>query len=140
MIKFTINMPPISKREHIRMVFDNGKLIMLPNEQYKTYEELCEKYLEDFKDPIMTKVNIKAMFYRPNRRRMVLTDLLETLLDILVKYRVIYSSNSRYVVSFDGSGVFYDTENPRTEVEITEIENGGKYEFCMHDGETYQRS
>jgi hypothetical protein len=38
-----------------------------------------------------------------------------------VKYGVIEDDNSNVVVSVDGSRVLYDKENPRTEVEITEV-------------------
>jgi Holliday junction resolvase RusA-like endonuclease len=57
----------------------------------------------------------------PTHRRVDLTNLLEALNDILVKYGVIEDDNSNVVVSVDGSRVLYDKENARTEVEITEV-------------------
>ena len=72
-------------------------------------------------DCITEKVNVKATFYMPTRRRVDLTNLLESIDDVLVKGRVIEDDNSNILFSHDGSRVFYDKENPRTEVEITLI-------------------
>ena len=56
------------------------------------------------------------------KRKVDLNNLLEALTDVLVKHKVLEDDNSTIVVSHDGSRVLYDKENPRTEVEITEIE------------------
>lgn len=57
----------------------------------------------------------------PARRRVDLCNLHEALCDVLVKYGVLEDDNSNIVVSMDGSRVFYDKENPRTEVEIERV-------------------
>ena len=67
-------------------------------------------------------VNIKALYFMPTRRKVDLCNLHEALCDVLVKYGVIEDDNSRIVVSMDGSRVLYDKYNPRTEVEIVEVE------------------
>lgn len=69
-------------------------------------------------DTIEERVNVKAVFYMPTRRRVDLTNLLQALLDVLVKYGILADDNSKVVASVDGSYVDYDKENPRTEVEI----------------------
>jgi hypothetical protein len=38
--------------------------------------------------------------------------------DILVKAKVLEDDNYKIVIGTDGSRVYYDKENPRTEVEI----------------------
>ena len=58
----------------------------------------------------------------PTRHRVDLTNLLNATNDILVKAGVLEDDNCKIVVSHDGSRVFYDKENPRVEIEITEVE------------------
>lgn len=53
------------------------------------------------------------------RRKVDALNLGEALDDILIKYGVIEDDNCLIVASHDGSRVFYDKENPRTEIEIT---------------------
>ena len=71
--------------------------------------------------PIYDPVNVKCVYYMPTRRRVDLVNLQEATLDVLVKYRIIDDDNSTIVVSMDGSRVFYDKNNPRTEITITPI-------------------
>ena len=52
----------------------------------------------------------------PSKRKVDLNNLLEATTDMLVHYKVIEDDNSNIVVSHDGSRVFYDKENPRTEI------------------------
>lgn len=75
------------------------------------------------------RVNIKAWYYMPTRRRVDITNLHEALHDILVKYGVIADDNCKIVFSTDGSRVLYDKNNPRTEVEITEVDEEGGFEW-----------
>lgn len=67
------------------------------------------------------RVNVKAVYYRATRHRVDLCNLHECLCDVLVKHGVVEDDNSNIIVTMDGSRVLYDKENPRTEVEITEI-------------------
>lgn len=54
----------------------------------------------------------------PTKRRVDLTNLLEAIDDVLVKYGVLKDDNSEIITSHDGSRVLYDKDNPRTEVVI----------------------
>jgi Holliday junction resolvase RusA-like endonuclease len=122
MIKFTIQMNPITKKNHQRIIFNRntGNRMVIPSKQYKDYEHDCAYFMPPYKAE--GQVNVKAEFYMATRRRVDLVNLLQALLDILVKYDVIEDDNASVVVSVDGSRVYYDKENPRTEVEITEVE------------------
>lgn len=121
MIKFTIELPPRTKKNHSQLIINRntGKRMLIPSPQYRQYEHDCAYFMPPYSAD--GKVNIKALFYMPTKRRVDLTNLLEALNDILVKYSVIEDDNSNIVVSVDGSRVYYDKENPRTEVEITEV-------------------
>ena len=90
---------------------------MLPSPQYIQYEKDCGWFMPKVAT-IEGPVNVKAVFYMPTKRRCDLTNLLQALLDIMVKYEVLADDNYNVVHSFDGSYVDYDKENPRTEVFI----------------------
>lgn len=68
-------------------------------------------------------VEVKALFYMETRRRVDLTNLLEALHDVMVKYGLLKDDNNQIIVSVDGSRVLYDKDNPRTEVTIRRMED-----------------
>lgn len=121
---FVIRLAPISKKNHSQIIRNTktGKLMVIPSKQYKEYEHESAWFMPHGKT-IGTPVNLRAVFYMPTRRRVDLVNLLQALCDILVKYSVIEDDNSSIIVSFDGSRVSYDKENPRTEVWIYANEN-----------------
>ena len=53
------------------------------------------------------------------RRKCDIVNLLQAVCDILVKYNIILDDNYTIVSSHDGSRVYYDKHNPRTEISIT---------------------
>lgn len=92
---------------------------MIPSSLYRQYEADCQAFVPRLH--ISVPVNIKAVYYMPTRRRVDLCNLHEALCDMLVKHGCLDDDNSRIVVSMDGSRVFYDKNNPRTEVTIEEV-------------------
>lgn len=121
MIKFTIPLAPISKKNSQQILRRrDGRPFIGPSKKYKEYEEMAAQFMPKV-STIDRTVNVKATFYMPTHRIVDLVNLQEALLDVMVKYRVLDDDNSRIVVSMDGSRVDYDKENPRTEVEITEV-------------------
>ena len=119
-IKFTIPIAPITKKNHQQIIYHSGRPMVIPSKQYLQYEKDAMWFLPNV-DTIEEKVNVKAVFYMPTKRRVDLTNLLQALLDVLVKYGILADDNSKVVFSVDGSYVDYDKENPRTEVEINGI-------------------
>lgn len=100
--KFTIKLKPITKKNSQQIVKDKtGRPRIVPSSAYKKYEKQCE-----------------------NNRRVDLTNLHEALHDILVHYGVLSDDNCKIIVSTDGSYVDVDKWEPRTEVTITELEEG----------------
>ena len=59
----------------------------------------------------------------PSRRKVDLSNLLESIQDIMTKYKCISDDNCNIIYSLDGSCVKYDKNHPRTEVELTKLEN-----------------
>lgn len=120
MVKFTIPLPPITKKNSQRILVNKatGRPFIAPSEQYKQYEKDAQWFIRE-RPRIDYPVNVKCVFYMLTRRRVDLTNLLEAADDVLVHAGVIADDHSGIVVSHDGSRVMYDKENPRTEIEIT---------------------
>lgn len=116
----TIEGEPRTKKNSQRIIRAKGRYIPIPSKQYKDYEKAAGQYLEPWKElKIAEPVNIEARYYMKTRRKVDLTNLHEALHDILVKYGVLEDDNASIITSTDGSRVYYDKENPRTEIVIT---------------------
>lgn len=120
MVKFTIPIAPVTKKNHQRIVKAGKRLMIIQSEQYIKYENDCQFFVPRIM-AIDKPVNVKAIYYMPTRRKVDLTNLHEALHDVLVNCRVLLDDNSSIIVSTDGSRVRYDKNSPRTEVEITEV-------------------
>jgi Holliday junction resolvase RusA-like endonuclease len=121
-IVITIELPPVTKKNSQRIVVVRGRPMVIPSAKYKDYEKACSLYVHKRDIPIDSPVNIKCEYYMPTRRRVDLVNLLESTLDILVKYGVLADDNSNIVVGHDGSKVEYDKERPRTIITISPVE------------------
>lgn len=127
MLKFTIPLPPITKKNHQQILKNNrtGKRFVSPSKQYKTYERSAVWYVPRLKSgkPIDVPVTVKCLFYMPTLRPCDLTNLLESIDDVLVEAGLLADDNYSIINNHDGSRVLYDKENPRTEVYIEVIED-----------------
>ena len=126
MIKITIPMPPVTKKNSMRIVRNRktGKRRIMPSQQSMDYEAeaLWHCKRARVQRPIDEPVEVKCLFYMPTRRRVDLTNLLESIDDVLVRAGVLKDDHSGIIVSHDGSRVLYDKDNPRTEVYIADYE------------------
>lgn len=128
MLTFTIPLPPKTKKNHQKIKYNRktGKPYIGQSEAYLEYEEACRYLIPDrARKHIDYPVNIKATYYMREARRVDITNLHSALHDVLVASGVLKDDSSlspRIVVGTDGSRVLVDRENPRTEVEITEVE------------------
>ncbi len=121
-ITFTISLPPVTKKNSQRVYRRGNSLLLLPSQAYEDYERFARWYLKGTGKKLDVPCEVKCLFYMKTRRRVDLTNLLEAIDDVLVKYKVLADDNSSIIVSHDGSRVLYDPENPRTEVTITPLE------------------
>ena len=121
-IRITIPLQPISKKNSQQILVNKatGRPFIMPSRQYLNFEKACAEYLTRLE--IDYPVNIKCVFYMGTRRKCDLTNMLEAIDDILVKYRVIVDDNYSVVAGHDGSRIDYCKEKPRTEIEIRRIE------------------
>ena len=120
-MKFTIPIAPITKKNSQRIVQVHGRPLILPSQKYKDYEKACRAFVPRMKSPISEPVNVKCLYYMPTRRKVDLTNLLEATADILVWYGVLADDNRSVMYAVDGSRVYWDKENPRTEITIEPI-------------------
>jgi Holliday junction resolvase RusA-like endonuclease len=120
-MKITIQLNPVTKKNSQQIIKIKNRYMIIPSKQYKQYEKEAQEFMPVLNDPICERVNVKCHYFMQTKRRVDLNNLLEATTDILVKYKVLEDDNSNIVVSHDGSRVFYDKENPRTEIEITKI-------------------
>ena len=96
--------------------------MVVQNDAYKQYERDAGWFLKKKPfSPISQPVQVKCLFYRKNAIRCDLTNLLEAIDDILVKYGILADDNFKVIYSHDGSRVFIDKDNPRTEIVIEDI-------------------
>lgn len=119
--KICIPLPPITKKNHQQIVKARGHYMVIPSKQYRDYEKACGMFLKDFPQTLNGELEITCVYYMPTRRRVDLTNLLEATHDILTHYLIIEDDNSNIIKSVDGSRVFYDKDNPRTEITIREL-------------------
>lgn len=121
-IRFSINLPPRTKKNHSRIVVNRatGRPMVLPSEQYKQYEEQAGWFIPCKGRKIDVPVNLQCVYYMPTRHKVDLANLLAATCDILVHYGVLADDNSSIVASHDGSRVLYDKESPRVEIVIEE--------------------
>lgn len=108
------NMRPARRR--------NGSLMLIQSQNYIDFAELAKpQLLQQYKDKqaIDYAVNVKLVYYRADNRRTDLVNLQNATLDILVDANVLADDNYKIVCSTDGSRVYVDKDNPRTEIYIT---------------------
>lgn len=98
-----------------------GKRKIIQGERYLRYETDAGWFLRKPPVPISQAVNVKVLFYRDSERRVDLTNLLEAIDDILVKYKILADDNYKVVSGHDGSRVLIDRDHPRTEIYIQKI-------------------
>ena len=116
----TIGIAPVTKKNHQRIVYNKytKQHWIMPSEQYLDYSENAKWFIPK-NICINLPVNSKCLFYMPTRQKCDLSNLLESVDDVMVESGYLYDDNFKIIVSHDGSRVLYDKNNPRTEVYIT---------------------
>lgn len=132
-ISITIPLCPITKKNSQRIVTrylpSKGKSVpmIIPSKAYEEYEKAAGYFVKPKEIKIDYPVNVKCLYYMPTRRRVDLTNLIEATDDILVKYGVLEDDNFNIIAGHDGSRVYVDKDNSRTEIVIEAIENIDKW-------------
>jgi Holliday junction resolvase RusA-like endonuclease len=100
-----------------------GRAMIIQSSEYKQYEHDVGFFLKKIPQPIDKPVNVKCIFYRKNAIRCDQSNLIAAIDDILVKYGILADDNFKVIAGHDGSRVYIDKENPRTEITIETVEN-----------------
>lgn len=124
MIKIIIPLIPISKKNHQRILVNRNtkKPFIAPSIQYEQYERDAQWFINCKGINIDYPVTVKCLFYMPTHRKCDLTNMLESIDDVLVEAKVLKDDNYSIIASHDGSRVLYDKYNPRTEIYINKYE------------------
>lgn len=126
MIKFTLPVKPITKKNSGRIVMRGSYPKLLPSEQYERFEKDTQPYFINVKNQVGVinfPINMQCLFYMDVHRKVDLCNLLNAVDDSMVKSGLIIDDNRDIIASHDGSRVFFDKHNPRIEITITEMKN-----------------
>ena len=126
MIKFTLQIRPVTKKNSGQIITVGGFPRMIPSKQYLQFEKDCQPYFKQVLNQIGQidyPINLQAVFYVETKRRIDLPNLLNAVDDAMVKSELILDDNRDIIASHDGSRVYHDKFNPRIEIEITRQEN-----------------
>ena len=110
-MSFTIEVPPVSKKNHSQIITNpkTQRPMLIPSNR------------KDIDSPVV----ITASFYVGRARRCDLSNFIQALADVLVHYGAIHDDSYNIIVGWDGSRMYVDRINPRTEVVITPSEERG---------------
>lgn len=96
------------------------KQLVRPSKAHDAYFKASLPQITPPDEPIDYRVHCKYIFFMQTHRIVDGLNLQEAIDDLLVSAGVLADDNTRIVVSHDGSRVYYDKENPRVEITITE--------------------
>ena len=115
---------PIPKKNSQNIYFNGttGKPFITQSTRYRQYEADCLWQLSTHRAAIPpAPLNVQCVYYRSDRRRVDLVNLLEATDDILVRSGLITDDNYTVIAGHDGSRVYFDRERPRVEITITHL-------------------
>lgn len=113
-----------SKKNSQRIIYNpkTKRPMIIQSEIYKNFEQECGLFLKKYKSNVITyPVNLKCLFYVPDRRKRDLTNLENAIADILVKYEILEDDNYNIIAGWDGSRIIYEKGKEETEIEITKM-------------------
>ena len=105
--------------------FKTGQPFIGQSQQYMDFEAVAGYFLRPKPpEPINTPVICRYTFFTKTQRRVDELNLSEAIDDILVEYGILADDNRNIVAGHDGTRVYCDPENPRTEIRIYQAEVG----------------
>ena len=113
-----------SKKNTQRIIYNprTKKPKIIQSEIYKNFERECGLFLKKHKSNVITyPVNLKCLFYVPDKRKRDLTNLENAIADILVKYEILEDDNYNIIAGWDGSRIIYEKGKEEIDIEITKM-------------------
>lgn len=114
---------PSKKNEHFAK-FIKGKICVFPSTKYQKREnDQIKRLMADRVRPLKLDKPLKVVykFRFPDRLKTDLSNKLESINDLLVRYGVFADDNHRILTCIEATSMGVDKENPRCEIEIYEI-------------------
>lgn len=113
---------PIPKKTSQRIVGKGKFKRILQSERFLKYDKHAKDHIKRSYPQLLKKtdaaIEVRIHYYRETKHRVDMTNLQEGTDDILTEVGVIKDDNSKIIKSHDGSRVYFDKENPRTEIWI----------------------
>jgi len=119
--QYTISGSPIVKKNTQKVVRSRGRTFVVYSPQYRAWNDRAMDELAIQKrpsEPIDYPIILLCNFFIQTKRVVDLSALYEGIQDTLVEMDILLDDNYKIVVGHDGSRVFHDKNNPRTEVKI----------------------
>lgn len=123
-IKIPLLCRPKKNSQQILRNSKTGKYFISQSETYKKFERECGYFLLKYKGCMISyPVNLKCLFYVSDRIKRDLTNLENSIADVLVKYKVLEDDNYNILSGWDGSRIIYRPKvEPEIVIEITKME------------------
>lgn len=113
---------PIPKKTSQRIVGKGKFKRIIQSERFLKYDKHAKDHIKKTYPHLLKKrddpIEVRIHYYRETKHRVDMTNLQEGTDDILTEVGVIKDDNSKIIKSHDGSRVYFDKENPRTEIWI----------------------
>lgn len=109
---------PITKKNHGQTMMCGNVKKQIPSKAFIPYQNNCLYQLMQYKKGIVDAVNVRALYWMPDRRSWPdLVGLMQGTADILEKAHTL--ENDRQICSWDGTRIMgLDPKNPRVEIYI----------------------
>ena len=130
-IKLIIPVKPRTKKNSQQIMKAGNKRWIGPSKAAIDFELQCGWWIKTaLRKKINEPVNVRVRFFVDSKRKVDLTNLLESIDDVLVRYGVLADDNAGIIAGHDGSRVYVDRIHPRLEIEIRPIEMYDIYNHC----------
>lgn len=118
-MRFVISGAPRTKKTHQQIVRVKGRPIVIPDKVTAKWQSDAVSQLQAQADSpfaLGCPVSVRAVFYR-DKAKGDLVNYMQALADALEKAGVV--ENDRQILSWDGSRLAKDADNPRIELDVT---------------------
>lgn len=129
--KYIMYGDPASKKNSKQIIYNpkTKKPMIVSSKKYNRWHKEVKKQMKEDDVPKLQLsgiMNARILSYRMNKRGGVgdVNNFTQGSLDILTEWGVIVDDNRDIIYSVDGSRIFFDKENPRTEIELSLTEEG----------------
>ena len=135
-LKLVIPVKPRTKKNSQQIYKAGNKRWIGPSKAAQDFALRCAFWIK-LADRIGIKkpVNVRVRFFVESARRVDLTNLLESIDDVLVKYGVLADDSADVIAGHDGSRVYIDRVTPRLEIEIEPIAVYDELNHCTQQEE-----